>query len=844
MTEAVTKLPVKNEQKATGFWRSPFRRASFDIEPFWQGEATWGTTPAVDIVEKDNAFEVVARGHEKQNPRRNRNDGTLVVFRSRRTVQQAAAIDRPIFRGWLLAICGATAVFITAAGLLVQPTAAQAPQCLAPVPNVEQPPQLCSLVGQTPLPPTLNGQDLVAAGIIANRQRAQQLGKALFWDIQIGSDGQACASCHFHAGADIRIANQANPGLNAVNPDFTFSTRRNPANGPTGPNKTLSADDFPFRQLTDVNNRNSVALYDSNDRFSSQGTYAGDFVHPQPIPFTPTATSVFTGDDKCIDTYDPAGNPFHSNGLIRRKVEPRQTPSAINAVFNLRQFWDGRANNQFNGVDPFGPRTFQPLQNIAPVGLVGNPNAAGAGVLVNSTTGLVLTKPLIDNSSLASQAVGPPRSDFEMSCTQRAFADIGRKMLTRTALALQKVDPHDSLFSLDPTLLSNNATGLNFTYSQLITRAFAPIYSNSPQLVTIDPATGAIMHDPNGFLQAEHNFAFFFGLAVQEYEALLISDQSPFDTGVGFTAAAQAGQAVFTGAKAKCVNCHRGPLLSAATRTQQLGAQDQLVEHMLMGDGNAAFYDQGFYNIGVRPTPEDLGVGRKDPYGFDLSFSRQYKWRLLGNNQLAPDKFNVNACAFPVPFTTAGADCLPQFSGPTDPQLRDAVDGAFKTPTLRNVGLTPPYFHHGGQATLADVVRFYNRGGDRQGNFPTDTTGFGPTPFGVTNGTNLDPDIGNLSDPNSALGLTDVEQANLVAFLLSLTDNRVACHQGPFDHPQLPIPNGHQEVAISGMRAVNNIAVMPAVGNDGLQRIGKPCFPNNGSLFGDLQTTFAIVTSP
>jgi len=585
-------------------------------------------------------------------------------------------------------------------------------------------------------------------------------------------------------------------------------------------------------------------LYDSNDRFSSQGTYAGEFVRPQPLPLTPTATSVFIADDKCTDTYDPANNPFHSNNLIRRKVEARQTPTVINAVFNVRQFWDGRANNQFNGVDPFGPRTFQPRQNIAPVGLVGNPNAAGAGVLVNGNNGLALTKPLIDNSSLASQAVGPPLSDFEMSCSHRAFADVGRKMLMRTALALQKVHPLDSLFSQDPAFLSQTGMGVNFTYNQLIIRAFSPQYWNSSERVTIDPATGTITPDPNGYLQIELNFPFFFGLAVQEYEALLVSDQAPFDTGIGFTAQAQAGQAVFTGVKAKCVNCHRGPLLSAATRTQQLGAQDQLVEHMLMGDGNAALYDQGFYNIGTRPTKEDLGVGGKDPYGLDLSFSRQYKWRLLGKNQLAPDKFNVNACAFAVLFQGAGTNCLPQFSGPTDPQLRDAVDGSFKTPTLRNVGLTPPYFHHGGQAMLADVVRFYNRGGDRQGNFPTDTTGFGPTPFGVTNGTNLDPDIGNLSDPNSALGLTNVEQANLVAFLLSLTDARVACHRGPFDHPQLPIPNGHQETAISvTQRAVTNILTMPAVGSDGLQGIGKPCFPNNGSLF-DLQTTFAIVTSP
>ena len=34
------------------------------------------------------------------------------------------------------------------------------------------------------------------------------LGKALFWDMQVGSDGKtACASCHFHAGADHRLTN-------------------------------------------------------------------------------------------------------------------------------------------------------------------------------------------------------------------------------------------------------------------------------------------------------------------------------------------------------------------------------------------------------------------------------------------------------------------------------------------------------------------------------------------------------------------------------------------------------------------------------------------------------------
>lgn len=49
---------------------------------------------------------------------------------------------------------------------------------------------------------------------IKDRTAALQLGKALFWDMQVGSDGvQACASCHFHAGADNRSSNQLSPNL-------------------------------------------------------------------------------------------------------------------------------------------------------------------------------------------------------------------------------------------------------------------------------------------------------------------------------------------------------------------------------------------------------------------------------------------------------------------------------------------------------------------------------------------------------------------------------------------------------------------------------------------------------
>ncbi len=66
---------------------------------------------------------------------------------------------------------------------------------------------------QSSLLPPVSPQLAVGAGIIKNKQMAIALGKALFWDIQAGSEGQACASCHFSAGADSRIRNQLSPGL-------------------------------------------------------------------------------------------------------------------------------------------------------------------------------------------------------------------------------------------------------------------------------------------------------------------------------------------------------------------------------------------------------------------------------------------------------------------------------------------------------------------------------------------------------------------------------------------------------------------------------------------------------
>src|SRR5215475_12691347 len=68
-------------------------------------------------------------------------------------------------------------------------------------------------------------------GDIIDQAAAVRLGKALFWDVQVGGDGQiACATCHFHAGADNRTLNTLHPG-----PDGIFNS-----GGVTGPGQTFN----------------------------------------------------------------------------------------------------------------------------------------------------------------------------------------------------------------------------------------------------------------------------------------------------------------------------------------------------------------------------------------------------------------------------------------------------------------------------------------------------------------------------------------------------------------------------------------------------------------------------
>ncbi len=93
---------------------------------------------------------------------------------------------------------------------------------------------------------------------------------------------------------------------------------------------------------------------------------------------------------------------------------------------------------------------------------------------------------------------------------------------------------------------------------------------------------------------------------------------------------------------------------------------------------------------------------------------------------------------------------------------------AFKTPTVRNVGLTAPYMHNGVYKTLEQVIDFYNRGGGR---------GIGMQLQGQT-----------LAE--TPLNLTAGEQVALVAFLRSLTDT-TGLTQRPH---QLPIVEGNPDL--------------------------------------------------
>ena len=193
------------------------------------------------------------------------------------------------------------------------------------------------------------------------------------------------------------------------------------------------------------------------------------------------------------------------------------------------------------------------------------------------------------------------------------------------------------------------------------------------------------------------------GKAIEAYERLLISGNAPFDQYVAgnteaITLEAKRGLKTFIG-KGVCILCHDTP----------------------------TFTDNDFHNLGVPQgeLPEDTG-------------------RYAGISSLLADPFNGGSIYSD---DTAVATRILNFLESTSQH-----QGEFKTPTLRNVALTAPYFHTGEFPTLASVIEFNNAGGTG-GNF-----------VGQREGT-LEP-----------LGLSEQEIADLIEFLETLTGKLPPAH--------------------------------------------------------------------
>ncbi len=190
--------------------------------------------------------------------------------------------------------------------------------------------------------------------------------------------------------------------------------------------------------------------------------------------------------------------------------------------------------------------------------------------------------------------------------------------------------------------------------------------------------------------------------AIASFERTHFSGSARFDRFIhgdskALTAAERRGWALFNG-KGRCNSCHQGNAV------------------------NPLFSDQKFHNIGIAAHKQD----------FPQLAREGVKVVRTG------DEKQIDELALETRFSELGRFLVTK-------QENDI--GAFKTPTLRNVGITGPYMHDGSLATLWDVMDHYNKGGV-------------PNPY--------------LDGGMQRLGLTESEIDDLVAFLFTLTDEKFA----------------------------------------------------------------------
>ncbi len=124
--------------------------------------------------------------------------------------------------------------------------------------------------------------------------------------------------------------------------------------------------------------------------------------------------------------------------------------------------------------------------------------------------------------------------------------------------------------------------------------------------------------------------------------------------------------------------------------------------------------------------------------------------------------------------------------------------GEFRTPSLRNSELRGSFFHNGQFTTLEEVVAFYNRGGDFNGN--------------------------NKAAAIHPLNLNAQQQSDLVAFLKRpFTDPRVQAELPPFDRPTLYMESSRVP-QITGSARVGSGGIAPQIKAISPPMIGNPNF--------------------
>src|SRR5207245_10219838 len=189
--------------------------------------------------------------------------------------------------------------------------------------------------------------------------------------------------------------------------------------------------------------------------------------------------------------------------------------------------------------------------------------------------------------------------------------------------------------------------------------------------------------------------------AIASYERTLVSFDSPFDHFIAgdknaIDDSAKRGWELFN-TKALCNKCH------ALTDTKR---------------DVTNFIDNDFHNIGI-------GIIRHNV----VALARQAEQVLDSGDTAAIDR-----AAIQTDMSALGRFLITK-------QEKDIA--SFKTPNIRNVLVTGPYFHDGSQRSLWDVIDHYNKGDGLQ------------NPY-------LDEDI-------QPLALTESEIDDLVAFMASLT---------------------------------------------------------------------------